>query len=127
MIYGLHSVGLVGYSDPYADAHGQIYEEYYAVDSQWPVDAPFDLHSNDVDRDGDGVAESFPGNRTLSRDEFHRLFRTGLYYPVFATPATHDAWYRTLRVLRRVPVIGWLNQTFFSGSYDLWRAAERHV
>jgi hypothetical protein len=123
MIYGLHSVVLVGYSDPYADAHGQIHEEYYVVDSQWPVAGPFDLHSNDVDRDGDGVAESFPGNRTLSRDEFRRLFRTGLYCPVFPTPEAHDAWYRTLRVLPRVPGIGWLNQTFVSGSYDLWREA----
>jgi hypothetical protein len=121
MIYGLHSVVLVGYSDPYPDAQGQLHEDYYVVDSQWPVAGPFDLHSNDLDRDGDGVAENFPGKRTLSRDEFRRLFRTGLYCPVFLTPAAHDAWYRTLGVLPRVPVLGWLNQTFFSGSYDRWR------
>lgn len=120
LIYGKHSVVLVGYSDLYQDATGQVREEYYVVDSQWPLEGPFTLSSNDVDRDGDGVAETFPGNRTLERDEFRRLFRTGLYCPVFRTQQEHDAWYRQLRPVSRFPVIGWFNQMLFTGSYDVW-------
>lgn len=120
MIYGKHSVVLVGYSDPYQDSNGQIHEEYYFVDSEWPVQGPFDLGSNDVDRDGDGVKEAFPGNRTLERDAFCRLFQTGLYCPVFRTQKEHDEWYRLLQSKPRTPVIGWLSQTFFSGTYDMW-------
>jgi hypothetical protein len=35
-IYGQHSVVLVGYSERYTDAGGQVHEEYYFVDAQYP-------------------------------------------------------------------------------------------
>ena len=126
MVYSKHSVVLVGYSDPYCASTGQVHEEYYVVDAQWPLVGPFDFHSNDADRDGDGVAEVFPGNRTLSRAEFRELFCTGLYYPIFRTQAAHDSWYHTaIHPRQRIPLIGWLNQTMVSGSYDLCRDLQR--
>lgn len=120
LIYGQHTIVLVGYSDRYQDKNGQTHEEYYFVDSHWPRNGPFDLHSNDVDRDGDGINESFPGNRTLSREELQKQFRTGLYCPVFRTQREHNAWYQQIRPIRRFPILGWLYQELFSGSYDLW-------
>jgi len=68
-VYGQHSVVLVGYSDPFRDQAGRTHEEYYLVDSQWPALGSISLTSNNVDVDGDGRAEVFPGNRTLSRQE----------------------------------------------------------
>ncbi len=118
-IYGKHATILVGYSDPYTDAAGVRREEYYLLDPEWPGLGQFDLYANNADRDGDGIAEPFPGNRTLSRAEFLRLFATRNYCPVFHSQAEHAAWYRT--TLRRkwgLPLLGWLIQELFTGSDD---------
>lgn len=123
-VFGQHSVVLVGYSDRYTDAAGTEHEEYYFVDAQYPPDwSLFGLHTNDVDRDGDGVAESFPGNRTIARDMFLRDYTTGIYFPVFPTQAAHDAWYQQcIRRVRGVPVLGALVDKAFTGTRDEWRA-----
>ena len=121
-IYGMHATLLVGYSDPYRDQQGQLHEEYYLVDPQWPEIGRFDLRANNADRDGDGVAEPFPGNRTLARTELLRLWTTRNYCPVFRTPDEHRAWYQAR--LRRAPGpkgIGWLTQALLFGSDDRLR------
>jgi hypothetical protein len=123
-IYGLHSVVLVGYSDPFEDANGQCHEDYYVVDSAWPRTGPFSLEMNDWDVDGDGLKEAFPGNRTWTRAAFRERFAMQIYFPVFPTQAEHDAWYRAnMRVRRRFPLIGWLYAALVSGSYDEWISA----
>ncbi|HEU4326239.1 MAG TPA: hypothetical protein VFS21_24075 [Roseiflexaceae bacterium] len=120
LIYGRHSIVLVGYSDPYRDVNGQLREEYYFVDSQWPVKGPFDLTANDVDRDGDGIVEVFPGNRTMSREDFRAAFPTGLYFPVFRSKEEHKRWYMSLlRSKKRIPIIGWLSKIWLTGSFDV--------
>ncbi len=93
-IYGQHSVVLVGYSDAYTDAQGQHREEYYLIDSEWPRLGVFNSEDNNVDRDGDGIAEDYPGNRTLNRAQFHRIYTTRCYTPIFPTQPQHDAWYQ---------------------------------
>ncbi|HWQ15526.1 MAG TPA: hypothetical protein VNL77_22180 [Roseiflexaceae bacterium] len=118
-VYGMHATLLVGYSEPYRDASGRLREEYYLVDPGWPEVGRFDLASNDADRDGDGVAELFPGNRTLERHEFLRLWTTRNYCPVFPTRAAHAAWYRaTLRRAPGPPLLGRLAQALLFGSDD---------
>lgn len=118
-LYGQHSVVLVGYSDPYVDANGEQHEEYYVVDSQYPALGQLDLAANDVDRDGDGVAERFPGNRTFSSDEFWKIFLTGIYFPVFPSQADHDAWYvATMAALPRLPLLGPLLSSLATGRLD---------
>lgn len=92
-IYGQHSVVLVGYSVPYTDAWGNSHEEYYLIDSEWPRLGAFSVAQNNVDRDGDGIAEDYPGNRTLSRAQFLKLFTTRCYSPIFPSQALHDQWY----------------------------------
>jgi hypothetical protein len=123
-IYGQHSVVLVGYSERYTDAGGQVHEEYYFVDAQYPNltdSSAFGLHSNDVDRDGDGVPEAYPGNRTISRDLFLRDFPTGIYFPVFPSQAEHDRWYREhIRPAAQAPLISNLVAGWFTGTIDLW-------
>lgn len=122
-VFGQHAVVLVGYSTPYTDANGQPHEEYYFVDSEWPPDLHnFGLHTNDVDRNGDGVVESFPGNRTLERAEFVQNYPTGIYFPVFPNQAEHDAWYKAHIAKRRgPPLIGSLTSRYLTGSLDRWK------
>lgn len=92
-IYGQHSVVLVGYSDPFIDAKNVQRQEYYLIDSQWPKLGIFMHDSNNVDRDGDGIEEDYPGNRTVSRAEFLRIHTTRCYSPIFRTQTLHDAWH----------------------------------
>lgn len=122
-VWGQHSVVLVGYSDPYADGAGGQQQEYYVVDAQYPAHgAGFGLHTNDVDRDGDGVPEAYPGNRTIARDTFLADFPTGIYYPVFPSQQEHDAWATAhLETARRLPVLGALNDSLLTGTLDIWR------
>lgn len=94
-IYGQHAVVLVGYSDPYIDATGTHREEYYLIDSEWPRLGAFSVDYNNIDRDGDGISEDYPGNRTLSRNKFMRFFTTRCYTPIFRTPFDHTRWYNT--------------------------------
>jgi hypothetical protein len=118
-IYGLHATVLVGYSDPYIDAHGQRREEYYLIDAEWPKLGEFQLSQNDVDRDGDGVAEHYPGNRTLTRAEFLGLWSSRNYAPIFRSQREHDEWYRrTIQPVKPWPVIGRLAETLLFGSDD---------
>ena len=84
---------LVGYSDLYRDAAGNERVEYYLIDSEWPHLGAFDIRANDVDRDGDGIVEEYPGNRTLTRQDFLRIYTTRCYAPVFRNPNAHQAWY----------------------------------
>ncbi len=120
-IYGQHAVVLVGYSEPYTDSGGTLREEYYLLDSQWPALGRFSLHANDADRNGDGVNEPFPGNRTLSRAELLAAFPTGIYFPVFHNQLDHDTWYHThIRNTQRVSILRWLDQELLTGSYDQW-------
>ena len=104
-IYGQHAVVLVGYSDPFVDATGTRREEYYLIDSEWPKLGAFDVAYNNVDRDGDGVAEDYPGNRTLSRNQFMRIFTTRCYTPIFRNQMAHTHWY---------------NATFIPNHPSLW-------
>lgn len=122
-VFGQHSVVLVGYSERYQDAAGQAHEEYYFVDAQYPPDrSTFGLHTNNVDRDGDGVAELFPGNRTIERDLFLRDYPTGIYFPVFKSQAEHDAWYTLhIRPATRVPLVGGLIARTLTGTIDVWQ------
>ena len=122
-IWGQHSVVLVGYSDSYCDLQGRRHQEYYFVDAQYPADGhTFGLETNDVDHDGDGRPEHYPGNRTIARETFLQDFPTGIYFPVFPSQREHDAWAGAhLETARRLPVLGPLSSTFFTGSFDLWR------
>lgn len=125
-LYGQHSVVLVGYSDRYTDASGRQHEEYYFVDAQYPnITDPsaFGLHTNDVDRDGDGVAEPYPGNRTIPRHLFLSDFPTGIYFPVFPSQAEHGRWYREhIRPASSLPLMSSLVAGVFTGTMDVWRA-----
>ncbi|MEN9933628.1 MAG: hypothetical protein RLZZ387_207 [Chloroflexota bacterium] len=121
-VYGMHATLLVGYSEPYRDAAGALREEYYLVDPGWPEVGRFDMASNNVDRDGDGVPEVFPGNRTLERAELLRLWTTRNYCPVFRTREAHAAWYAaTLRREPGPPLVGTLAQGLLFGSDDRLR------
>jgi hypothetical protein len=121
-VYGMHATLLVGYSEPYRDAAGRLREEYYLVDPQWPDLGRFDLAANNADRDGDGVPEPFPGNRTLARAEFLKLWTTRNYCPVFRTPEAHRDWYEaTLRRAGGPPLLGALLQGLLFGSDDRLR------
>jgi hypothetical protein len=121
-LFGLHSVVLVGYSDPYTDATGQRREEYYVVDAQYPALGNLDLAANDADRNGDGVPEVFPGNRTFERAEFRQIYPTGIYFPVFRSQAEHDAWYvANMEPVPRLPVLGPLADRYVTGRIDRWR------
>lgn len=122
-IFGLHSVVLVGYSERYTDAAGQTHEEYYVADAQYPADwSAFGLHTNDVDRNGDGATEPFPGNRTIERDQFLADYPTGIYFPIFRTQAEHDRWYREHIRPACQSVIRRLIARFISGAPDAWRS-----
>ena len=122
-IWGQHSVVLVGYSERYMDASGLAHHDYYFVDAQYPVDArQFGLHTNDVDRDGDGKPERYPGNRTIERERFLQDFPTGIYFPVFHSQHEHDNWAAAhLRMAPGLPLVGRIDRSLFSGSEDLWR------
>lgn len=125
-VYGGHSIVLVGYSDRYPGAGGQIREEWYFVDAQYPALGRMDLSANDLDVDGDGQVEAFPGNRTLSVEEFRQIYPKKIYYPVFPTQADHDAWYRqNIRQDSGVPVLGRLSDSLLTGSHDLWVGQQR--
>ncbi len=113
-IFGQHAVVLVGYSDRYVDATGTTRQEYYVIDSQWPELGDFLITSNNIDRDGDGIAEDYPGNRTLSRAQFLALFTTRCYAPVFPTPLAHASWYANTMVIQRTT----LKEQFITGSND---------
>lgn len=118
-LWGQHATVLVGYSLPFRDAAGALREEYYLVDAQWPELGRFDLVSNDVDRDGDGIPERYPGNRTIERHEFLRLWTSRNYCPIFRTPADHETWYRaTIRHASGPPLAGWIGQSMLFGSDD---------
>ncbi|GIV95836.1 MAG: hypothetical protein KatS3mg057_0493 [Herpetosiphonaceae bacterium] len=120
-IYGQHSVLLLGYSEPFTDAAGVRREEYYILDAAYAPGGRFGLETNNVDRDGDGVPEPFPGNRTFQRSDFLAAFSTGIYFPVFPSQLEHDAWYHQhLRTLPALPVVGWLRDQLLTGSYDEW-------
>jgi hypothetical protein len=120
-VYGGHSIVLVGYSDPYPDKDGQMREEYYFVDSQYPTFGSISLTSNDEDIDGDGVVEQFPGNRTMARKEFGNRYPKKIYYPAFPTQSDHDTWYRDhLRATPTVPLLGSLVSQLLTGTYDIW-------
>lgn len=116
-IYGQHAVVLVGYSDPYVDANGIHREEYYIIDSEWPRLGEFTIDYNNIDRDGDGVAEDYPGNRTLSRHQFLRIFTTRCYTPIFRSPLAHARWY-TSTFLPNKPTV-W--QKFVTGTNDRYK------
>ncbi len=120
-VYGQHSVLLVGYSDPHPDNSGTMHEEYYFVDSQWPQLGKFSLTTNDTDVDGNPCP--FPGNHTIPRQEFLKLYQTRIYFPVFPSQAAHDEWYRQHidEAQAALPLFGNLTRSFFTGSYDLWR------
>ncbi len=122
-IWGQHSVVLVGYSDRYMDPSGRVHEEYYFVDAQYPSSGEgFGLHTNNLDRDGDGKPERYPGNRTIARDAFLDDFPTGIYFPVFPSQQEHDAWAAThLCSAPRLPLLGAISSHFITGSEDLWR------
>lgn len=114
-IFGQHAVVLVGYSDEFIDKNGQARREYYIIDSQWPALGDFQILHNNIDRDGDGIAEDYPGNRTLARAEFLRLFSTRCYAPIFLSQLAHNRWYnRTFRAHN--PSI-W--EQYISGSNDV--------
>lgn len=120
-LYGQHSVLLVGYSDRYVDQQGVAREEYYLLDAQHIVDGQFGMQTNNVDRDGDGAPESYPGNRTLERDEFWRQYPTGIYFPVFPSQAEHDAWYAGhIRAESGHSIVNRLRDRYMTGSYDFW-------
>lgn len=113
-IYGQHAVVLVGYSDAYVDATGHTRHEYYFIDSQWPKLGAFDIQTNNIDRNGDGIVEDYPGNRTLSRAEFLRVYTTRCYAPVFANQLAHDRWYTETMQAHRASAY----ERYISGSYD---------
>jgi hypothetical protein len=123
-VSGQHSIVLVGYSDPFPDRSGQLREEYYFVDAQWPSLGAFNLQSNDVDIDSDGVIETFPGNRTVSRQELATIYPMRTYFPVFSTQAEHDAWYRqNIQVDTPIPLFSTLIGRLVTGVSDLWLGA----
>lgn len=125
-IYGQHSVVLVGYSDPFRDRSGQLVEEYYIVDSQWPPQKleSISLRDNDRDVEGGSGAEIFPGNRTMSRQEFLDHYIMKIYFPVFLTQADHDQWYRAnIRSAGGVPLLSSLTGAVLTGSFDAWAGA----
>lgn len=93
-VYGRHAVVLVGYSDRYVDYNGVERQEYYLIDSEWPQFGRCDARDNAIDRDGDGIAEDYPGNRTLSRTEFLRMHTTRTYTPIFPDASSHARWYQ---------------------------------
>jgi hypothetical protein len=113
-IFGQHAVVLVGYSERYADASGTAHREYYIIDSQWPALGEFNVTSNNVDRDGDGIAEDYPGNRTLSRAQFLTQFTTRCYAPVFPNPHTHAVWYANTMITHRPS----MKERYITGSND---------
>lgn len=122
-LWGQHSVVLVGYSDRFKDHDGRDHEEYYFVDAQYPASGiGFGLATNDVDNDGDGVVEHYPGNRTIARDVFLRNYPTGIYFPVFPSQAEHDRWYAAHMSLgSQIPVLSAITNRFLTGSPDMWR------
>lgn len=113
-IYGQHAVVLVGYSDPYVDAAGVHREEYYFIDSEWPRLGEFRVDYNDVDRDGDGIVEDYPGNRTISRHQFMRIYTTRCYTPIFPNTSAHQQWYNRTFVPHQPSM--W--ERFVTGSND---------
>jgi hypothetical protein len=127
-ISGQHSVVLVGYSEPFRDSSGQLREEYYLVDSQWPALGSISLRSNDRDADGDGVVEAFPGNRTLTRQELRDNFQMRTYFPVFPTQSDHDAWCRAnIQTEGGIPLFSSLVGRLLTGSYDVWVGPQRQL
>jgi len=125
-VYGQHSVVLVGYSDQFPDHTGKLNEEYYLVDSQWPPQKleSIALSDNDRDVDGNGVPEVFPGNRTMTRQEFHDNYLMKIYFPVFPTQAAHDQWYQAnIRRNGGVPLLSNLTGSILTGSFDVWAGA----
>jgi hypothetical protein len=119
-VSGQHSVVLVGYREPFRDSSGQMREEYYLVDAQWPLLGSISLSSNDRDADGDGVVESFPGNRTLTRQELRDNYSMRTYFPVFPTQSDHDAWYRANIRAEGIPLLSSLTGSLVTGSNDIW-------
>jgi hypothetical protein len=127
-VSGQHSVVLIGYSEPFRDSSGQLREEYYLVDAQWPQLGQLSLSSNDRDVDGDGVVEVFPGNRTLTRQELSDNYPMRTYFPVFPTQAEHDAWYReNMRAQGNIPLLSKLTGQLVTGSSDIWIGAGRQA
>jgi hypothetical protein len=124
VVYGQHSILLVGYSDPYRTNSGALREEYYFVDSQWPGLGAFTLRANDVAENG--VTTPYPGNRTMLREEFLRMYETRIYFPVFPSQAEHDAWYQAnIRPKEGFPLVSWVGSALFTGTYDIWVGSGR--
>jgi hypothetical protein len=121
--YGQHAIVLVGYKN--ADSPGQapFPEEFYFVDSEWPALGKFDLAANNVVDPATGAVTTYPGNRTMGREEFRANYITRFYFPVFPSQAAHDAWFLTrMTTTGRVPILGPLREWTLSGSYDVLRA-----
>ena len=120
-LFGEHSVLLVGYTDK-VDPQGQRREEYYILDAaRTTPDGTLDLAANDEDRDGDGVVETYPGNRTFTKADFWQRFPTGIYFPVFPSQTAHDNWYRHfVRKATQPWIIRQFLNTFVTGSRDTW-------
>jgi hypothetical protein len=120
-IYGRHAVVLVGYSDAYIDASGATRQEFYLLDSEWPTFGRCTATDNNRDRDGDGIVEDYPGNRTLSRAEFLTLHTTRTYTPIFPDVLSHARWYNDL--------FGWHNPSIYecwvSGTVDRVKSPEK--
>ncbi len=114
-IFGQHAVVLVGYSDYFLDKNGHAQREFYIIDSEWPALGKFTIEANNVDRDGDGMEEDYPGNRTILRNEFMRIFSTRCYAPIFASQYEHDRWYN--RTFRTHKLSLW--ERYIGGSNDL--------
>lgn len=124
-VSGQHSIVLVGYSDPFHDRSGQLREEYYFVDAEWPALGAFTLQSNDIDIDGDGVIEVFPGNRTVARQDLAGIYPMRTYFPVFPSQAAHDTWYQQhIRTYARIPLLSPLIGRLTIGVRDMWLGAQ---
>jgi hypothetical protein len=124
--YGRHAIVLVGYKNGAQPDEAPIPEEFYFVDSEWPALGKFDLAANNVVDPATGAVTRYPGNRTMSREEFDRNYITRFYFPVFLSQAAHDAWYLARMVPSgRVPIVGALREWSLTGSYDVLRTDKK--
>lgn len=124
--YGQHAIVLVGYKN--AAPHGlpPVPEEFYFVDSEYPGLGKFDMAANNKVDPTTGAAITYPGNRTMSREEFRANYPTRFYFPVFPTQAEHDAWYlERMEPATRLPILGALREWSLTGSYDVLRADKK--
>jgi hypothetical protein len=112
----------VGYKNSAAAGQTPVPEEWYFVDAEWPSLGKFDMAANDRPDSQTGTTIVYPGNRTLSREEFRSLYITKFYFPAFRTQALHDAWYEArMTIAGRAPMVGAFREWMLSGTYDLLR------